>query len=269
MLTFSSLACPTWTIEEIIAAAVRYGYQAIEWRMADGEIIDSSVAVDVRRRLRTVPEAHGIAIACLDTSCQVVQGSAQGRASVIEEGRRMIALAAELGAPRVRVFGGELPKGVTRAEILRPSAEVLQELGDYASTCGVTVVLETHDVWSKSADVQALMREVASPAVKVLWDANHTYRSGETPAQSLELIGDALSHVHIKDSQLTAPGAWKYCLISEGDVPLHDICRQLKLRGYDGPLSFEWEKKWHPTIAEPEVALPQAASSLRKIWQEA
>jgi Sugar phosphate isomerases/epimerases len=269
MLTFSSLACPAWTIEEIIAAAVRYGYQGIEWRMADGEIIDSSASADVRRRLRAVPEANGIAIVCLDTSCQVVQGNAEGRASVIEEGQRMIDLAAAIGAPRVRVFGGELPKGATRAEVLRPSAEILQELGNYASTCGVTVVLETHDVWSKSADVKTLMREVASPAVKVLWDANHTYRSGETPAQSLELIGDELSHVHIKDSQLTVPGEWKYCLIGEGDVPLHDICQQLKKHGYDGPLSFEWEKKWHPTIAEPDVALPQAASALRAIWQEA
>ncbi len=38
---YSSLACPQWTIEEAIEAAVRYGYDAIEWRMADGEIITS------------------------------------------------------------------------------------------------------------------------------------------------------------------------------------------------------------------------------------
>ena len=30
----------------------------------------------------------------------------------------------------------------------------------------------------------------------------------------------------------------------------------LKVAGFDGWLSFEWDKKWHPELAEPEVALP-------------
>src|SRR5450432_992310 len=98
---YSSLACPQWTIEEAIEAAVRYGYDAIEWRMADGEIITSETPPAVRRRLREVPAAHNIAIACLDTSCRAVQPSAEERTQVIEEARRMIDLASELGAPFV------------------------------------------------------------------------------------------------------------------------------------------------------------------------
>jgi hypothetical protein len=27
--------------------------------------------------------------------------------------------------------------------------------------------------------------------------------------------------------------------------------------GYQGWVSVEWEKRWHPEIEEPEVALPQ------------
>ena len=30
----------------------------------------------------------------------------------------------------------------------------------------------------------------------------------------------------------------------------------LKAGGYDGYYSFEWEKWWHPELAEPEVAFP-------------
>jgi hypothetical protein len=29
-------------------------------------------------------------------------------------------------------------------------------------------------------------------------------------------------------------------------------------------LSLEWEKRWHPDIAEPEVAFPQYAALLRE-----
>lgn len=179
---------------------------------------------------------------------------------VIENGLRMIDLAAELGAPFIRVFGGALPEGETRATLIKPTAEVLHRLGTYGGEHGVTVTLETHDAWTRSEDVLELIQAVALPSVKVLWDAHHTYRFGETPAQSLALLGNAIAYVHLKDSRLTPdkPGEWTYCLLGEGDVPLREIRSLLKRAGYDGYLSLEWEKKWHPEIEEPEVILPQA-----------
>ncbi len=269
-LAYSSLACPAWTIEEAAEAAARYGYAAIEWRLADGATIGPDASAEVCRRLREAPAAHGIEIACLDTSCRITQPSSAERAATIEAGQRMLDLAAELGAPFARVFGGALPVGTTRAEILAPTAEVLHTLGVYGSERGVTVALETHDAWTSSADVMELIREVALPSVKVLWDAHHTYRSGEQPAQTLALMGDAIAYVHLKDSRSASgkAGEWTYCLLNEGSVPLREICALLKRSGYDGYLSLEWEKKWHPEIAEPEIALPQAVPYLRSVWQQ-
>jgi hypothetical protein len=34
--------------------------------------------------------------------------------------------------------------------------------------------------------------------------------------------------------------------------------------GYDGYLTLEWEKKWQPEIAEPEVVFPAYARFLRQ-----
>ncbi len=270
-LAYSSLACPGWTIEEAVVAAARYGYDAIEWRLADGETIEPDAPAEMRHRLRKAPAAHGIEIACLDTSCRIVQGPLEARATAIKAGMRMIDMAAELGAPFVRVFGGDLPANTTRAAMLGPAAEVLHALGIYGGACGVTVTLETHDAWTSSEDVLALMQAVDLPSVRVLWDAHHTYRAGEAPEQTLALLRDAIAYVHLKDSRLTGdkPGSWTYCLLNEGDVPLREICSVLKHAGYDGYLSLEWEKKWHPEIAEPEVILPQAAPYLRDLWQQA
>lgn len=44
-LAYSSLACPTWTVEEAVAAATRFGYEAIEWRLADGELLEPEIAL--------------------------------------------------------------------------------------------------------------------------------------------------------------------------------------------------------------------------------
>lgn len=270
-LAYSSLACPGWSIEEAVAAAARYGYAAIEWRLADGETIEPDTPARVRRRLREAPAAQGIEIACLDSSCQVVQGSPEERAAALEAGRRMVDLAAEMGAPCLRVFGGPLPAGATRAEILPPTAEVLHTLGMYGAECGVKVALETHDAWTRSEDVLELIQAVALPSVGILWDAHHTYRSGETPAYTLSRLGRLVAFVHLKDSRSAngRPGEWSYCLLNEGSVPLREICTLLKRAGYDGYLSLEWEKKWHPEIAEPEVALPPAVPYLRSFWQQA
>jgi len=269
-LAFSSLACPEWTIEEAVAAAVRYGYAAIEWRLADGQTIEPDVPAYVRTRLREVPAALGIEVACLDTSCKVVQGSTQERAAVLDAGRRMIDLAAEIAAPCLRVFGGALPADTTRPHIFPPTVEVLHTLGTYATACGITIVLETHDAWTSSEDVLALIQAVDLPAVRVLWDVHHTYRAGETPAFTLARLGQVLAFVHLKDSRSATGrlGEWNYCLLNEGSMPLREICALLKRAGYDGYLSLEWEKKWHPSIAGPEVALPQALPYLRSFWQQ-
>jgi len=36
------------------------------------------------------------------------------------------------------------------------------------------------------------------------------------------------------------------------------------LRGYAGYVVMEWEKKWHPEIADPDVAMPQHIARARE-----
>jgi fatty-acyl-CoA synthase len=52
-------------------------------------------------------------------------------------------------------------------------------------------------------------------------------------------------------------------LLGEGEVPVRDMLRALARRGYAGWVSVEWEKKWHPEIPDPEIALPQHIAWLR------
>ena len=47
------------------------------------------------------------------------------------------------------------------------------------------------------------------------------------------------------------------------EMGLPNILTALRRASYSGWLWIEWEKKWHPELAEPEVALPQHAEALR------
>jgi sugar phosphate isomerase/epimerase len=68
-------------------------------------------------------------------------------------------------------------------------------------------------------------------------------------------IGVLLAQV--KDARRTADGDWQLVLLGAGEVPVAEMLGLLQAAGYPHWISVEWEKRWHPGIEEPEVALPQ------------
>ena len=45
-------------------------------------------------------------------------------------------------------------------------------------------------------------------------------------------------------------------------MPLREVIETLRAMSYEGYISFEWEKYWHPEIEEPEVALPDFMTAM-------
>jgi sugar phosphate isomerase/epimerase len=139
-------------------------------------------------------------------------------------------------------------------------AGFLRQLGDIAAAHDVTLVLETHDAFSTGAQVAELLRQADHPAVGALWDLHHPYREGEDPEATMQLLAPYLRHTHVKDSR-----EGRYTLMGEGDVPLAEMIGLLRSNGYDGWISVEWEKRWHPEIADPAIVMPQYAQRLREL----
>jgi sugar phosphate isomerase/epimerase len=265
-LAYSSLACPGWTVEEAADAVVRYGFDGIEWRLADGEPITSQTSPEVLRRVVEATRARGLRVPALDSSCQLAQVDDAGRSKSVREGEFMVDLALTLGAPAVRVFGGPLPDGVSIGEALAPAAEVLRRIAQYAAAHNIQILVETHDpAWSRSATAVALTTAAGVPSVGILYDVLHPCRMGEPVEQTVSTLGRHMKLVHVKDGHRPPDGSeeWPLCALGEGDVPLDSIFALLQAQGYDGWYTFEWEKRWHPELAEPEVALPAGAAYVR------
>jgi sugar phosphate isomerase/epimerase len=90
----------------------------------------------------------------------------------------------------------------------------------------------------------------------------------ERPADTFAKVGRFVKHTHIKDS-VPAGDDRKYVLTGEGDLPMEDIVKTLVAGEYKGYYCFEWEKVWHPEIAEPEIAIPQYAKAMRGYLEHA
>jgi sugar phosphate isomerase/epimerase len=53
-------------------------------------------------------------------------------------------------------------------------------------------------------------------------------------------------------------------LLGAGDVPIKAMLDLLVAGGYDGYAILESEKRWHPELAEPEVAFLQYVLKMRE-----
>jgi fatty-acyl-CoA synthase len=263
-LAFSTLGCPDWSLDQVIAAAQVYGYDGVELRLLDGEIITPELPTSERERVRTAFAAAGLPICCLDSSIRVATGA--DPEGVAAEIRAFLTLAAEIGAPMIRVFGGDWPEGATEEQVFAATAALLNGVAPDAERQGVAIVLETHDSLSSSRTVAAILAHVPSRAIGTLWDTHHPYRMGEQPDEVIDALGDRILHFHVKDARKNeaARTGWDLLLLGEGEVPVRDSLTTLLRRGYDGWVAVEWEKKWHPQIEAPEIALPQHAKLLRE-----
>ena len=258
-MAFSTLACPEWDVTQIIAGAVAYGFGAVELRgyQAHLDLTEAAPFSPVERtQTRAWFADAGVAVCCVSTSGVVAEGN-------LPHVRAHAELAHDLGAPFVRVFGGSLPADISHTDGVTRFAETLRGFGDAAQEAGVAIVLETHDSFSTGASVAELLAATCHPAVFSLWDVHHPFRQGGSIETTHQLLAPTLRHVHLKDGK---DGV--YTLLGDGDIPLRPALDLLLAGGYTGALSLEWERRWHPNLAPPEIALPQCARFLSGILQQ-
>jgi sugar phosphate isomerase/epimerase len=265
LLGFSTLGCPAWRWTEILDFARSHGFAAVELRGLQTNM-DLTLAPEFSResgRLDLSKQQlgdRGLRVSCLGASAHMHEQDPTKRAAQLDEARRFIDLAEALRAPYVRVFGNNYVKGVPRDVMLAHIARGLRELGDYARPKGVTVLIESHGDFTDSPALLAILQQADSPGVGLLWDAHHTFVSGkEAPEDTVLQVGRYIRHTHLKDS-VPAGADRRYVLTGTGDVPVRRQIEALVRIGYRGVYSFEWEKRWHPEIPEPEVAIAQFAT---------
>lgn len=266
-LTISTLACPDWTLAQILDACAAAGVGGVDFRGLGGEIDVTRLrefTVDLPRTLALFG-ARGIELPCFNTSVTLISPSAQRWQEMLDEAHRYAQLAARTGTPFVRIFGGAIPKGVPREEAVATARRHLRQVSKIFRTHGTLPVLETHDDWSTSAAVRELLHGFDPAEAGVLWDVEHTCRAGEAPGETAEALRRYVRHVHFKDS-VRRDGAYVPKLLGEGDLPLADAIRALRAIGYDGWVCLETEKRWHPDVAPaPEVSLPHFGRFMRAV----
>ncbi|RMD78780.1 MAG: sugar phosphate isomerase/epimerase, partial [Lentisphaerae bacterium] len=197
----------------------------------------------------------GLDVPCLSSSITVCLDEDGGLAEL----QHYLRLCRSFGSRFIRVFGGK-PADMSCSRAAGILVERLNRLGDMAAEDRVTVLLETHDAWTRTADVADIMSRLDHPYVGVLWDTHHPYRfAGEAFKESWENIGRWVRYTHVKDSveDPSAPHGARLCLPGEGSIPLRSLWQLLQEKGYEGYFTLEWERPWQKHLPPPEIAFPR------------
>jgi sugar phosphate isomerase/epimerase len=262
---FSTLGCPAWNWKTVLEAADTQGYAAIELRGLNGEMDLTKVPELTGTTLAATKKdlaALGLVVSDLGASSVMHERDPVAREKQFDEGRRFIDLAHAMDVKYVRMFGDRFPEGEPKDEVMKRVIEGFQAMTGHARAAGVTVLIESHGDFTRSADLENILTKVGSPQFALLWDAHHTYVAAkESPGATWASLGRWVRHTHLKDS-MPAGADRRYVLLGAGEVPVEQQVKVLAGGGYRGFYSFEWEKKWQPGIEEPEAAFPHFARTM-------
>ncbi|MFJ5925806.1 sugar phosphate isomerase/epimerase family protein [Kitasatospora sp. NPDC092948] len=245
-LAFSTLGLPGHPLDAVLALAADHGYQGLELRAGPGEPVHTGLTSAERRA--TAQQFTAAAVTPLTVASYVGIAEPGPDAPVLADLLAHLHLAADLGAPYVRVF----PRGgADTAEGTRTAARRLLRLADTAADLGVTVLVETHDSHRSAAALAELLAAAPHPAVGALWDVLHTWLADEPPADSYRLLAPRLGYVQVKD--VASPADLTPLPLGAGVLPLAAAVAQLPT---DTWISWEYETPWHPTAAPlaPQLA---------------
>ncbi len=266
-VTFSTLACPDWSVETIITNARQWGFDGIEWRGgADGHIQPTSSPAE-RAALRRQMQDAGLFSVAVTAYSTFVSEDPKARLANAEQLIQHLDLAAEIGADYVRTFVGEFDPPQTHQEMIPRIIEALQPCVEHARRVGVGIAVEHHDSFVHTASIVPILDALPDACLGAVWDIANAYSVGDTAEQGIQNLEGRIFYVQIKDGVGQHSG-WRLTDVGRGEVPLRRGLELLKAANYSGAYSIEWEYAWHPELEPPERALPQALKFVRTTFEE-
>ncbi|SIR31700.1 sugar phosphate isomerase/epimerase family protein [Halanaerobium kushneri] len=261
-LSFSTLACTDWEIEKVVNFAAANNYDGVELRAREPHL-STDFNQQERKRIKNLFRKNNLEIPCITAYTRFGYQDDELRQNNIRQLKKMIDLAADVGAEYIRTFGPAPDNTFSLQKVIGWIRESFLEIDDYAAEKGVKVLLESHDDLCLGKDLIKIFEGAGLKSCGVLWDAAHSVRAGEKIAETVSYLKDYIYHVHLKDWIKLADGEDYYVLLGAGELKVNKLLNCLQDINYKGYLSLEWEKMWHPEIEESEISIIQYSRKMK------
>ena len=284
-----TMGTPEYTVTEAIKLFHDIGIDGAEIVVQDGyrSGISCACTKDELDAVKKAAEEYNIEICCLTPYNSYFNDlNDELRNAEIEGLSRVIDACEYLGAHYIRIYGGNLQAGDTSnlAERRARLVDAMRYLGDKAAEKDVTLVIENHfnTMCVSAKDSYSVVKEINHPNVKILYDqANLSFTEQEGYEEAIAIQQDYVAYMHVKDlvfkegvaftsDEVSHPEESKrnvYTrIVGEGVIAWPEILKLVKQHGYDGWLSMEYERRWHPDdIPDASIGMKKGAEYIKSI----
>ena len=217
----------SWDLPSVIDTAQRLGFAGVEFRVDANHAhgVELGRSKDERRVIREQIEDAYLEVAGIGTGCRLDWPEPDKRREVIDQAKRYIELASDLGCGRVRVFGNDIPDDVDRRDCIGYVAEGLHTLAEFAEPVAVDVLLEMHGQFNFWGFARSAVDAANHPNVGILYNCDQRDVVGGSITATYSRVRQWVRHVHMHE-------------LSSG-FPYSELFGLLAADGYEGYLSPE------------------------------
>ncbi len=238
-------------IEECFREAAGSGFEAVELAVSNaGELTTETTERECREILKKA-QREGVEISSLASGLfwdyPLTDGDPQMTAQGKKIALKMLEIASRLELDTVLIVPGAVD--VFFREDFRPvrydvvyerSQKALEGLLPAAEKYGVCLGIE--NVWNKfllsPLEMCDFVDGFGSEYLRVYFDVGNVLLLGY-PEHWIQILGERIRKVHLKDFRVSAGTAEGFCDLLEGDVNWRAVMRALEEIGYDGHLTAE------------------------------
>lgn len=234
---------------DVVEKAHEIGFSCVEFTDIDGKNLEEQA--ENAKKLREKADRLGMEITAYTIGADF---SGDDITCEIERVKKQIHIAKILGAPIIRHdVCWRLSENARSFGIMLPKlSAAAREITEYAGTLGIKTCTENHGVIAQdSYRMEALFNAVNHPNYGLLIDMGNFICADEDSASAVSRLAPYAFYVHAKDMLVKnasetggfTRGGNKFegMIIGEGIIPVEQNIRILKLAGYDGVVSIEYE----------------------------
>ncbi len=254
-----TVGMPEYSPEEAVRTLKECGYDGVEFRVCplptDPEVLKAPVSywgnnkctIDEDTLLEKAPELKAL---CEKEGVEICALGTYMRCNETERVEKALKAAVILGCPRIRVSPYGYDGKENYRDLFDRAVQDYRTLERLAKQYGVKINLEMHmnTITASASAAYRLVSHFDPNWIGVIYDCgNIVYEGYENYKAALEILGEYLDHVHIKNAKWNLKDetdgvkhwAADAAPFREGVTDFEKVVEALRAAGYDGWLTFE------------------------------
>lgn len=225
-----------WDVPTIIKNCEATGFEAVELRTTHKHGVEPTLDKAARAEVRKRFADSKVRLLSLGSTCEFHSPKPDVLRSQIDECKRFIDLAHDLGCLGVKVRPNGIPAEVPEEKTIAQIGAALRECGGAGAPAGVEIWVEVHGKDSAHPPrCAAMMTACGHESVGLCWNSNPTDLMGGTSVKpAFDLLKPWLRHCHINElSNDKYPWRELFTLLRQSGYARYTLC---EVQGTTDPL---------------------------------